>query len=67
MSMKDIVRFLVLLAAPFILIFGGGGLVGLGLEHEIEFLAWVGAIAVVCGLLWGCWMFFVSSSSLWWD
>lgn len=66
-SMKEIIRFLVGLAAPFILIFGGAGLVGIGVEYDIDILGYAGAIITVCGLLWGCWLWLLGSSMSWWD
>lgn len=61
--MKSLVRFLVGLLAPFILIFGGAALVGIGVEYDVNVLAWIGGIAVVCGLLWGLWIFFLDESA----
>lgn len=60
-------RFVVGLLAPFILIFGGGGLIGIGVEYEFEILAWVGAVSTVCGLLWGGWLLLLDGSSTWGD
>ncbi len=65
--MKQIIRFVVGLLAPFILILGGGGLIGIGVEYEFEILAWVGAVSVVCGLLWGGWLLLLDGSSIWGD
>ena len=65
--MKTFVRFVVGLLAPFALIFGGAALLGFGVEHEYEVLAWSGGIATLCGLLWGCWLLLLDGSSVWWD
>lgn len=65
--MKRFIRFVLGLLAPFILVFGGAGLVGLGLEHDLRFLVWAGAIATACGLLWGCWLLLLDGESLWGD
>ncbi len=58
--MRDIVRFLVGIAAPFLLIFTGSGLIGLGMEYKIEFLLWAGGVTAACGLLWGCWLWLLT-------
>ncbi|MEE4300079.1 MAG: hypothetical protein V2J24_11620 [Pseudomonadales bacterium] len=50
--MKELARFLVVLLAPFVLIFGGAGVIALGVEREIEFLIWTGLIVLGSGLLW---------------
>ena len=65
--MKVLFRFILGLLAPFILVFGGGALVGLGVEYDSTTLVWMGGIAVVCGLLWGCWLLFLDESTSWWD
>lgn len=65
--MKQLLRFIVGLLAPFILIFGGGGLIGVGIEYEFEIVAWAGLAASVCGLLWGCWLLFMDGAGAWWD
>ncbi len=62
--LKDLLRSLVGIAAPFILIFGGAGIAGLGLEYKIEFLLWTGGISVVSGLIWGCWLLLLNGG---WD
>ena len=65
--MKEIVRFILGLLAPFILIFGGGGLLGFGIEHDYDVLAWAGAIATLSGLLWGGWLLFLDGATTWWS
>lgn len=50
--MKTLVRFLVGLAMPFVLVFGGAGLIGLGLDGQVDFLVWAGLIVFAVGLLW---------------
>ncbi len=62
--MRGLVRFLVTLATPFILIFGGAGLFGLGVEHEINVLIWTGGLAFVAGVLWVLWVAFINGDSL---
>ena len=63
----EFVRFLVGLLAPFVFVFGGAGLVGIGLEYDINILVWAGGIATICGLLCGCWMFFLDGAASCWD
>lgn len=65
--MKKIIRFIVGLAAPFILVFSGAGLIGYGIENEYETLAWIGLVVTVCGLIWGFWLYFLADSAIWWD
>ena len=47
------IRFVVGLLAPFVLIFGGAGLIGIGFEYDYNVLVWAGGIVAICGLLWG--------------
>ena len=65
--MKSFMRFLLGLFAPLILVFGGAGLAGLGAEYDFDALIWAGGIAIVSGLLWGCWILLLADSGTWWD
>lgn len=66
--MKTLARFLVALLAPFVLIFGGAGLVGLGLDREVPFLIWTGLVVLGAGLLWCLFLWFwAESGSSFWD
>ena len=49
------------IVAPFVLVFGGAGIVGIAVEYEIEFLVWAGLLLLVCGLLWMLGLFFLAS------
>lgn len=57
-------KFLVTLATPFILIFGGAGLFGLGIHFELAFLMWAGALVFLAGLAWCLWVAFINDESL---
>lgn len=50
--MKRFIRFLLAVAAPYILVFGGAGVAGLGITWEVLWLFWAGAVLVVAGLGW---------------
>lgn len=65
--MKDLIRFLVGLFAPFALIFGGAAIVGAGTHFSIPFLIWTGAVVVLAGIVWGAFLMFVNSSFSWFD
>ena len=62
--MKSLARFLVVLLTPFVFVFGGAGLLVLGLDHQSSFLAWTGTIDLAAGLLWclGLWLLADSGS-----
>ena len=62
-----LLRFLVILATPFILIFGGAGLFGLGLEYGWNVLVWAGGLAFLAGLVWCLWLVFLEGGSFWGD
>lgn len=66
-TVKQLVRFVLGLLAPFILIFGGGGLVGIGIEYELPIIGWIGAVSGACGLLWGAWLLLLDGASIWGD
>lgn len=57
--MHGFIRFLVVLLTPFILIVGGGALMGYGIENEHDVLAWTGIAMVGAGVIWGLvvWLF----------
>ena len=55
---KEIVAMLMGVFAPFILVFGGAGLVGAGVEWKINFLVWAGGIVILIGLVLGLFMYF---------
>lgn len=65
--MKSLARFLVALLAPFVFVFGGAGLIAVGLEHEIEFLLWTGLILLAAGLLWCLWLYLQAEAGSFWD
>lgn len=66
--MKALARFLVALLGPFVLVFGGAGLIGLGLDHEVPALTWTGLVVFGGGLLW-CLFLWLWADSGWsfWD
>jgi hypothetical protein len=55
---KGFLKSLMGILAPFILVFGGAGLVGLGIEWKINFLVWTGGITILIGLILGFFMYF---------
>ena len=55
---KNLFKSLMGILAPFILVFGGAGLVGLGIEWKINFLVWTGGITILIGLILGFFMYF---------
>ena len=55
---KGFLKSLMGILAPFILVFGGAGLVGLGIEWKINFLVWTGGISILIGLILGFFMYF---------
>lgn len=60
--MKDILRFLISLAAPFILIGGGAMLMGAGAEYEWNILVYAGGAMIVAGVIWGLFLWLAGSS-----
>lgn len=58
--MKDLARFLVGLLMPFVLIAGGGTLVGWAVSIEVTFLIWIGLAMIAAGVLWGFLLFAVA-------
>ena len=50
---RGFITFLVMLAMPFLLIFGGVGVVALGVSMSSLFVIVFGAVLVLAGLLWG--------------
>ena len=60
--MKDILRFLISLAAPFILIGGGAMLMGAGAEYEWNILVYAGGAMIVAGIIWGLFLWLAGSS-----
>ncbi|HEY9129498.1 MAG TPA: hypothetical protein VIN02_06670 [Sulfurovum sp.] len=55
---KGFLKSLMGILAPFILVFGGAGLVGLGIEWKINFLVWTGGITILIGLILGFFIYF---------
>ena len=55
---KGFLKSLMGILAPFILVFGGAGLVGLGIEWKFNFLVWTGGITILIGLILGFFMYF---------
>jgi hypothetical protein len=62
---RDLTRFLISLATPFILIFGGAGMIGLGFEFEVKFLLWAGVLVFLAGIAWCLWVAFITEDSIW--
>lgn len=60
--MKDILRFLISLAAPFILIGGGAMLMGTGAEYEWNVLIYAGGAMILAGVVWGLFLWLAGSS-----
>ena len=60
--MKDILRFLISLAAPFILIGGGAMLMGAGAEYEWNILIYAGGAMILAGVVWGLFLWLAGSS-----
>lgn len=60
--MKDILRFLISLAAPFILIGGGAMLMGAGAEYEWNILIYAGGAMILAGAVWGLFLWLAGSS-----
>ena len=60
--MKDILRFLISLAAPFILIGGGAMLMGAGAEYEWNILIYAGGAMILAGVGWGLFLWLAGSS-----
>lgn len=54
--MKALLRVLLAIAAPFLFVFGGAGLIGFGIDHDVRFLVWTGGVLVLSGLVWGLFM-----------
>ena len=63
--MRDLLRFIVGLLAPFILIFGGAGLVALGFEYQKTFLLWTGGVVALAGVLWGAFLLLFAHEGDW--
>ena len=51
-DVRDILRALAGIAAPFVLIFAGAGLAGLAMTWELVWLFWAGLIVAGIGVLW---------------
>lgn len=47
--------------APLILVAAGFGLLGLGLDHKISILVWIGGGFALTGIAWGAIMVFLHS------
>ena len=54
--MRELIRFLLGIAMPFILMASGAGLIALSFEFRIGFLLWGGGIVFLGGVIWGIWL-----------
>lgn len=62
--MKDILRFLLGLLAPFLLIGGGALLMGAGAEYEWNILIYAGGALILAGIVWGIFLWMHSTSGI---
>ncbi|MEE4298264.1 MAG: hypothetical protein V2J24_02380 [Pseudomonadales bacterium] len=56
------------LLAPFVMLFGGAGLIGLGLDRDVSFLVWTGLVVFAGGVLWCLFLYLWADSGVsFWD
>ena len=65
--MREIIKFFVDLAIPFILVFAGIGMVAVSFEYQITWLFWGGLLVMLFGVIRGLWLLISNGVSIFGD
>ncbi len=65
--MKEIIKFVIDLALPFVFVIGGLKMLSASFENDIGFFFWTGLILIIVGLARGLWLLISNGISPWGD